>query len=73
VALLFYYIFFVFISVYLFYFICIMRTRCSEGSPKGLVAMLFYFILNKFILVYFNNTHQVLVGHPQGVGGLAVL
>jgi hypothetical protein len=33
-----------------------------------LVALLFY-----FILVYFYNTHQVLVGLPQGVDGLAIL
>jgi hypothetical protein len=33
----------------------------------------FVFILVYFILVYFYNTHQVLVGHPQGVGGLAIL
>jgi hypothetical protein len=25
------------------------------------------------MLVYFYNTHQVLVGLPQGVGGLAIL
>jgi hypothetical protein len=33
-----------------------------------LLASLFY-----FILVYFQITHQVLVGLPQGVGGLAIL
>jgi hypothetical protein len=32
------------------------------------VALPFY-----FILVYFYNTHQVLVGLPRGVGGLAIL
>jgi len=26
-----------------------------------------------FIFVYFHNTHQVLLGLPQGVGGLAIL
>jgi hypothetical protein len=26
-----------------------------------------------FIFVHFYNTHQVLVGLPQGVGGLAIL
>jgi hypothetical protein len=35
---------------------------------KGLVALLFY-----FILFYFYNMHQVLVGLPRGVGGLAIL
>jgi hypothetical protein len=34
------------------------------GSPRGLVALLFY-----LSLVYLYNTHQVLVGLPQGVGG----
>jgi hypothetical protein len=32
-----------------------------------------YFILFKFILVYFHITHQVLGGLPQGVDGLAVI
>jgi hypothetical protein len=60
----------------LFYFILdifITHTRCSYGSPKGLVALIFYFILLHFILVYFQNTHQVLVGLPQEVDGLAIL
>jgi hypothetical protein len=26
-----------------------------------------------FILVYFYNTHEVIVGLPQGIGGLAIL
>jgi hypothetical protein len=34
----------------------------------ALLLYLFY-----FILVYFYNMHQVLVGLPQGVGGLAIL
>jgi hypothetical protein len=40
------------------------------GLPKGglVIAMLFY-----IILVYFHNTHQVLVRLPKGVGGLAIL
>jgi hypothetical protein len=44
---------------------------CEQGSPKGLVALLFYFII--FHSVYFYNTPQVLVGPPQGVDGLAIL
>jgi hypothetical protein len=41
-----------------------------KGLPQGVddLAILLY-----FILVYFYNTHQVLVGLPQGVGGLAIL
>jgi hypothetical protein len=43
-----------------------------------MVALFFYFnlyylILVYFILFYFYNTHQVLVGLPQGVGGVAIL
>jgi hypothetical protein len=52
-------------------FIFITRTKCSKGSPKGLVALLFP--LFYIILVYSHNTHQVLVGLPQGIGGLAIL
>jgi hypothetical protein len=57
-------------------FICITRIRCSQGSPKRLVALIFYFILFHFTLVYFTvfcKLHQVLLGLPQGVGGLAIL
>jgi hypothetical protein len=44
------------------------------GLPQvGGLAILIYFILNNFIFVYFYNTHQVLVGLPQLVGGLAIL
>jgi len=32
------------------------------------MALLFY-----FILVYFDNPHKVLVGLPQGLGGLVLL
>jgi hypothetical protein len=32
-----------------------------------MVALFFY-----FILIYFHNTHQVLVRLPQGAGGLAI-
>jgi hypothetical protein len=43
-----------------------------------MVALFVYFmffvcISFHFISVYFYNTHQVLVGLPQGVGGLAIL
>jgi hypothetical protein len=34
--------------------------------------LILFFILFYFILVHFYNTHQVLVGLPQGVGGLAI-
>jgi hypothetical protein len=46
---------------------------CLQGCPKGLVALLVYFILyhNNIVSVYFYNAHQVLAGLPQGVGGLA--
>jgi hypothetical protein len=37
------------------------------------MAVLFYSIYFNSILVYFYNMHQVLVGLPQGVGGLAIL
>jgi len=48
------------------------------GSRKGMVALFFYFICFVcisfyFISIYFYNTYQVLVGLPQGVGGLAIL
>jgi hypothetical protein len=56
-AILFYFI------LFLFLFIVITRTRSSYGCPKGLIVLLFY--------VY--NTHQVLVGLPQGDGGLVLL
>jgi hypothetical protein len=63
-----------FILFILFWFMFTMRTRCSWGCPKGLLALLFYYILYyfNFILVYFCNTHQVLIGLPQSVGGFAV-
>jgi hypothetical protein len=35
------------------------------------VIICFVFISFSFILVYFYNTHQVLLGPTQGVGGLA--
>jgi hypothetical protein len=62
----------------LFDFSFITRTRCSEGSLKGLVVVLFYhiffvFMSVCFIFVCFWNVHQVLVGLPQGVGDLAIL
>jgi hypothetical protein len=37
----------------------------------GALAILFYFCM--IISVRFHITHQVLVGLPQGVGGLAIL
>jgi hypothetical protein len=37
------------------------------------VALLFYFMTYFIILAYSHNTHQVLVGLPQEVGGLAML
>jgi hypothetical protein len=37
------------------------------------VALLFYFVLFCFVLVYFYNTHQMLRRQPQGFGGLAML
>jgi hypothetical protein len=40
------------------------------GLPKELVPLLFNC---NFILVYFNNTHRMLVGLLQGVGALAVI
>jgi hypothetical protein len=45
------------------------------GVPQGVdgLAILFVFILYEFILIYFYNTHQVLIGLPKGVGGLVLL
>ena len=43
------------------------------------MALFFYFIcfarvvISQFIFFSFYNTHQVLVGLPQGVGGLGIL
>jgi hypothetical protein len=39
------------------------------------VDLLLFYILYyvNFLLVYFYITHQVLIGLPQGVGGLAIL
>jgi hypothetical protein len=55
-------------------------TRFSQGlPPKGMVALLlfysicFAFISFQFILIYFNDTHQMLVELPQRVGSLATL
>jgi hypothetical protein len=57
------------------FFSFITRTRCLQGSPEGMEALLFdfhlfylYFIL--FCLFYFHNTHQVIKSLPQCVGGL---
>jgi hypothetical protein len=70
-ALLFYFV--------LFYFTLFLQHArgARKGLPKGLMALffcfyLFVFISFYFILVNFYNTHQVLVGLPQGVGGLAI-
>jgi hypothetical protein len=41
------------------------------GLPLGVGGLAILFYLN-FILVCFQNTHQVLVRQPQGVGGLAI-
>jgi hypothetical protein len=45
------------------------------GLPQGDdgLAFLYYLILFHLILVYFENTHQVLIGLPQGAGGLAIV
>jgi hypothetical protein len=45
-----------------------------RASPRGWWPSYFVlFILFVLILVYFHNTHQVLVGLPLGVVGLAIL
>jgi hypothetical protein len=46
--------------------------------PQGVDGLaisldIFCFILVYFILLYFCNAHQALIGLPQGVGGLAIL
>jgi uncharacterized membrane protein len=72
--------FFYFICLYLslFYFSLFLEHArgARRADPKGwwpyffiLLCLISYCIY--FILVYFYNTYEVLVGLPQGVGGLA--
>jgi hypothetical protein len=53
----------------IFHLICFsLFSQGAPGARRALVVSPFC-----FILVYFYNKHQVLVGLPQGVGGLVLL
>jgi hypothetical protein len=63
----------------LFYFSLFLQHApgARQAAPRGWWScsfiFLFCFVVFYFILVYLYNTHQVLVGLPQGVSGLAIL